>query len=353
MQTGPTSDTAADHTLDLLTLCAITDPELVRVDWQLIARTAQTPGDLAGWFEGEIREKSPKAERAATLIRKWSKDRAAQTAARDAARKQMAAAQAVGANVTTVLDTDYPANLRLVPDAPPFLFYRGHLESGDARSIAVVGTRQASEDGRRRAARMARGLCEDGIVVASGLALGIDTAAHTATVDLSMRTVAVIGNGIARPTYPKENAALAERIVEQGGAVVSQFWPTDPPDRWRFPARNVVMSGFTQGTIVVEASSTSGAKIQAQAAYKHGKLVFLLKSLAAAQKWARAMLDADSPAGDPTDLFTASTPSASSIRRVVEVGDISDVLGRIASAEAVQAAAEQRLRLAQSDLGAM
>jgi DNA processing protein len=332
----------------LLLLCALRDSAGGRIDWHLLARTAQTVEDLDGWFNGQIRERSAKAAKARRILAGALHDPAARRAADEHVDRQIEAAGGVDAQLTTVLDTDYPANLRLVPDAPPFLFYRGHLAPGDARSIAVVGTRQASADGVSRAARMARGLSAAGIVVVSGLAKGIDTAAHTAVVDLNARTVAVTGTGIAAPTYPRENSQLAHRIVQAGGAVLSQFWPTDPPDRWRFPARNITMSGFTQGTVVIEASSTSGAKMQAQAAYKHGKMVFLLRSLAATQPWARQMLtdalglDVDD-CGAPADRPTRATP-------VVVVSDVADVISRVAPADAVTAAAKQRHRLAQATL---
>jgi DNA processing protein len=196
---------------------------------------------------------------------------------------------------------------------------------------------------------MARGLSDAGVVVVSGLARGIDTAAHTAAVDRERRTVAVVGTGIAAATYPPENAGLAERIISGGGAVISQFWPTDPPDRWRFPARNITMSGLTQGTVVVEASSTSGAKMQAQSARKHAKTVFLLRSLAAAQPWARAMIDeARAQLQQPEQLELGAEPLDE--RRlplpVVEVSDVDDVLDRVAAADAVRAAAGLRHELA-------
>jgi DNA processing protein len=337
-----------EHQRRLLLLCALRNPAGGRIDWHLLARSAQTIDDLDGWFNGQIRERSSKADKARRVLADALHNPDARRAAEEHVDRQLEAAAGINAHLTTVLDTDYPANLRLVPDAPPFLFYRGHLMPSDARSIAVVGTRQASADGVSRASRMARGLSAAGIVVVSGLAKGIDTAAHTAVVDLGARTVAVTGTGIAAPTYPRENTQLANRIVQGGGAVLSQFWPTDPPDRWRFPARNITMSGFTQGTVVVEASSTSGAKLQAQAAYKHGKLVFLLRSLAATQPWARQMLtDAlgldVNDSGMPADRPTRATP-------VVEVNDVADVVNRVAPADAITAAAQQRHRLAQAGL---
>ena len=151
--------------------------------------------------------------------------------------------------------------------------------------MAVVGTRQPSPGGLGKAGDLSRLLVRQGVVVVSGLARGIDSAAHSATLAAGGRTIAVIGTGITK-TYPAENKELTERIVEHG-VVVSQFWPSSPPARGTFPRRNVVMSGIAQGTAVIEASSTSGAKMQARLALEHGKKVFLLRSLVMAQPWAR------------------------------------------------------------------
>jgi DNA processing protein len=188
----------------------------------------------------------------------------------------------------TVLDNDYPTNLRRVYNRPPFLFVRGDLYMpDDERAVAVVGTRQASPDGIKQAARLARELVENNVTVLSGLALGIDTAAHTSTLDAGGRAIAVIGHGIKTPLYPAKNRELAERIVSHGGTLVSQFWPEAPPTRFSFPMRNVVMSGMAIGTVVIEASKTSGAKMQARLALEHGKRLFLVKSLVMQEPWAR------------------------------------------------------------------
>lgn len=191
-----------------------------------------------------------------------------------------------GVRLVTVLDDDYPTNLRLIYNRPPFLFVRGEIAAAEDRAVAVVGTRQASAEGRSQAVVLARELAGNGVTVLSGLALGIDTAAHAATLDAAGKTVAVMGTGINR-VYPGENRDLADRIVAAGGALVSQFWPDAPPTRYSFPMRNVVMSGMGIGTVVVEASSTSGAKMQARLALEHGKRLFLMESLVMQEEWAR------------------------------------------------------------------
>jgi DNA processing protein len=190
-----------------------------------------------------------------------------------------------GVSVVTVLDEGYPTNLRYVYNRPPVLFVRGSLEPNDQRALAVVGTRTPTTAGQEQAQRLASSLAEHGITVLSGLAMGIDSAAHSAALDAGGRTIAVMGTGIDR-VYPPGNEGLAKRITEQG-ALVSQFWPTAPPTKYSFPMRNVVMSGMAIGTVVVEASSTSGARMQARIALEHGKRLFLVESLVMQQEWAQ------------------------------------------------------------------
>jgi len=299
--------------LDFLALCA-----LKGVDWHLLAREAQRPDGLGRLLAGEIVERSKQA----AALKRLLKDRTALAAARGRVESEVEKAARAGAVLVTVLDDDYPINLRLIFNLPPFLFVRGALKPVDAFSVAVVGTRGASEEGIKRAQRMARLLTERGVTVVSGLARGIDTAAHTAVLESSGRTVAVIGTGILR-TYPKENAELAERIAATG-AIVSQFWPDAPPTQSSFPMRNVTMSGITQGTVVIEASSTSGAKMQARLALEHGKRAFLLQSLVTSQPWAQKYLE---------------RPGA------VEVHDVEDVLGKLRQPSQIQDLSSARMQL--------
>ncbi len=193
--------------------------------------------------------------------------------------------QAAGIDVLTVLDDPYPDNLRAVHDRPPLVFVAGLLLPADASSLAVIGSRDATADGIEAATEIANHLLDAGYTVVSGLAAGIDTAAHTAALRRGGRTVAVIGTGLER-AYPPENAALQSQIAE-AGAVISQFWPDAKPSRRSFPLRNAVMSGLTLGSVIVEASHTSGARLQARLALAHGRLVFLRHELAAREPWAK------------------------------------------------------------------
>lgn len=300
----------------LLLLCALR-VDKGGIDWSLVAREAQRDPSLEMLRRGLASERSKAAESATALFVQCTSEHVEEAERRVEA--ELAAAERVGARLVTVLDDDYPANLRLIWNLPPFLFVRGELRASDALSVAVVGTRQASAEGRRRAQRMAWLLAERGVTVVSGLAAGIDAEAHTAALDSGGRTVAVLGTGITK-CYPKENADLAERIATGGGALVSQFWPTAPGATYTFPRRNVVTSGISQGSVVIEASSTSGAKMQARLALEHGKRVFLVRSLVTDQQWARDYLR----------------------RGAIEVSDVEDVIKHLASPERVLRATEQR-----------
>lgn len=194
-------------------------------------------------------------------------------------------------DVRTVFDAAYPRNLLGVFNKPPLLFIAGQWrEEQDSLSVAVVGTRKPSPQGVKRAQLAARKLAKAGITVISGLAAGIDAAAHAAALDAGGRTVAVMGTGIDR-IYPDGNHQLAERIIRSGGALLTQFFPGQPPTQWTFPMRNVVMSGLSLATLIIEASETSGARQQARHALQHGRTVFLAASLVRAHPWARKMVD--------------------------------------------------------------
>jgi DNA processing protein len=191
-----------------------------------------------------------------------------------------------GIRVLTVLDSNYPQNLRAVHDRPPLIFVAGQLRAADAKSVAVIGSRRASPEGLARARAVAERLVTNGYTVNSGLAAGVDTAAHVAALRAGGRTVAVIGTGLMH-AYPRQNAQLQARIAERC-AVVSRFWPGSPPTRKSFPLRNAVMSGLSLATVIVEASETSGARTQARLALAHGRPVLLTKSLLK-QAWAREL----------------------------------------------------------------
>ncbi|HVF09450.1 MAG TPA: DNA-processing protein DprA, partial [Abditibacteriaceae bacterium] len=169
-------------------------------------------------------------------------------------------------------DGDYPAALRSIADPPLYLFVRGTVEARDETAIAIVGTRHATEYGRSVAGKLATELSHRGITIVSGLARGIDTAAHQGALAAGGRTLAVCGCGLDI-NYPVENKNLAQQIA-QSGAALSEFPPTVQPESWHFPARNRIISGLSLGVIVVEAGERSGALITSDFALEQGREVF-------------------------------------------------------------------------------
>lgn len=300
---------------DLLALCRVKG-----VSWHFIAREAQRPGGPERLLAGMASEEGSEATLTLELLTAAQSELQSH---RETVREMIAGTEREGILLTTVLDDDYPVNLRTIYNLPPFLFYRGELRPDDAYSVAVVGTREASEEGIKRARRMATLLVEAGVTVLSGLARGIDTGAHEACLEGGGRTIAVLGSGIRR-VYPPESEGLAARIAENG-AVVSQFWPDTAPTSYTFPRRNVVTSGMGQGTVVIEASATSGAKMQARLAIEHGKQVFLVHSLVTEREWAKKYLQRP---------------------RVMEVHDVADILKALRSPEEMRERAQQRIQMA-------
>ncbi len=177
-----------------------------------------------------------------------------------------------GIRALTLEDDDYPPNLRLAGDSPVLLFMRGSLTATDVEAVAIVGSREATPVGLASAARLASSLADAGLTVVSGLALGIDSAAHRGAVGIGGRTLAVLGSGI-RVIHPRENAELAEDIVRQG-ALVSELHPNAPPSGPTLMARDRIISGLARAVIVVEARPRSGSLDTAHKARKQGRLLY-------------------------------------------------------------------------------
>jgi DNA processing protein len=260
-------------------------------------------GEHAG-LAGEIRTAGgPEAALTARLAPPGTLTCATEVAAgamREAARL-VARWRRAGIRVLTCASPDYPGRLRAVPHHPPLLFARGEL-GFDARAVAVVGTRRPSPPGLALAADVASCLAGAGVTVVSGLAEGIDTAAHVAALGCGGRTVAVLGTGLCR-VYPPRNARLQGTIAARG-LLLSQFWPSEPPTRMSFLARNAVMSGYCAATVVIEASRHSGARAQAGMALAQGRQL-LLPSALLAREWAReyARLPGVRVVRDPGELL--------------------------------------------------
>ena len=188
------------------------------------------------------------------------------------ARREAARLAAVGATLVAWSDETYPPRLRQISDPPVVLAVRGTLVAEDDLAVAVVGARRASEYGRRVAEELGRELAGAGVTVVSGLAAGIDAAAHRGALAAGGRTIAVLGTGIDR-IYPSWHAGLAAEIVRRG-ALVTEFPCGAPPLAFHFPRRNRVISGLASGTVVVEAAEESGSLITAQHAVEQGRDVF-------------------------------------------------------------------------------
>lgn len=177
-----------------------------------------------------------------------------------------------GCQIVTFYDAAYPPLLKEI-DIPPLLLYvRGELKPEDALSIALVGSRQAKDYGRRVSYQLSFQLAQRGLTVISGFAKGIDTCAHRGALEAGGRTIAVMGNGLSL-IYPAGNSELAEKIIESG-ALISEFPMGMKPRGENFPRRNRIISGLTFGTVVVEASNRSGALITARLASEQGREVF-------------------------------------------------------------------------------
>jgi DNA processing protein len=309
------SETSRHEFAALLACCDAA--QRARVPWWQIARAVERAGAVeplisGPWEPSDRWEYEVAAALAMHLRRGAIEEWAARLNGWDAADPRL--------QYVTILERNYPASLRLIFNPPPFIVLHGKLAEADARGVAVVGTRNPTEQGLKRARRLARDLAEAGITVYSGLARGIDTAAHHGALENGGRTVGVVGHGLLQPIYPKENQELADQIAATA-VLISQFRPDTPPSQYTFPMRNAVTSGLSQGTVVVEASKTSGARMQARLAAEHGKRVWLLDSLVRNSDWAAA--------------FAAKYSQSTRV-----ISDISQVLEELRSEREIAAAAK-------------
>ncbi|MFQ5454854.1 MAG: DNA-processing protein DprA [Nitrospirota bacterium] len=188
--------------------------------------------------------------------------------------EEIAKIKEMGISLITMNDEEYPDNLRHIYDPPPMLYMKGMLKDVDKRSVAIVGSRNASGYGKWIAGKISRGLGSKGFTVVSGMARGIDSSAHKGAIESGGRTIAVIGCGIDT-IYPPENKMLMKEIL-RAGAVISEFMIGTKPASYNFPRRNRIISGFSLGTLIVEASSRSGSLITAKFALEQGRELFAI-----------------------------------------------------------------------------
>lgn len=202
-------------------------------------------------------------------------ERMAEFDAETAVAAELELAERGGVDIITLFDSRYPDVLRELPDPPLCLYVRGRLPEFPRKAVAIVGTRRTSAYGARMTERIASDAAAMGYIVVSGLAMGVDTIAHSAVVNNGGITVAVVGSGLAH-VHPRENIPLAREIVNHGGAVVSEFPISMPPSRQNFPRRNRIVAGLCEATIVTEAGLESGALITARQAIEYNREVFAL-----------------------------------------------------------------------------
>jgi DNA processing protein len=224
-----------------------------------------------------------------------------------------------GATVITQESPSYPRGLREIHAPPIVLYVWGELKERDHHAIGIIGARRTTHYGVESAKKLAYQLAYAGLTVISGLARGIDTAAHQGALAAKGRTIAAIGSGLER-LYPPENAALAEKIRAGNGAIVSEFSMEIEPDRQTFPMRNRIISGWSHGVLVVEAGLNSGALITASQALEQGRSVYAVPGHINApsamgsnrliQQGAKLVMDASDILDDLQILLPEAKPSA-------------------------------------------
>ncbi|MFO0939934.1 MAG: DNA-processing protein DprA [Pirellulales bacterium] len=236
---------------------------------------------------------------------------------REMANKTIESCQRQGVDILLPNDSSFPRLLREIPDPPNVLFTRGQFEVRDALSVAIVGTRTASQYGRTQAERFARALSRAGLTIVSGLARGIDAAAHQGAIEVETggRTIAVLSSGVIE-IFPPQHEQLAEQVV-QNGVLLSEMPPGTKPKKGMFPRRNRLISGMSLATIVIEASEHSGSLITARTAGEQGRDVFALPGLvssANARGSNRLIRDGAILVQDPEDVIESLGPLVENVQ---------------------------------------
>src|SRR5215210_2899980 len=234
----------------------------------------------------------------------------------------------LGVDVITAESPSYPRQLREIHAPPIVMYVWGELSERDQHAIGVIGSRRTTHYGTESAKKLSYQLAYAGLTVISGLARGIDTAAHQGALAAKGRTIAVIGSGLSR-LYPPENAGLAEKIAAGNGAVVSEFSMEVEPDRQTFPMRNRIISGWSHGILVVEAGLNSGALITATQAIEQGRSVYAVPGQINApsaqgsnrliQQGAKLVMDASDLLDDLEILLPEAKPSPEAAVRALPV----------------------------------
>lgn len=189
--------------------------------------------------------------------------------------KEVVKLQKYDVGYITIYDKDYPQLLKEIHDCPVILYIRGNVEALSLSGIGVVGSRKYTNYGKKISYNLSKECAQAGLCIVSGLALGIDAFAHEAAIDADGKTVGVLGHGLDK-IYPVSNFQLAKRIIDKGGAIISEFPLGVPPMKQHFPARNRIIAGLSLGTLVIEAAEKSGALITAYQSLDYNREVFAI-----------------------------------------------------------------------------
>lgn len=296
-------------------------PHMGPVRLRKLLEVFETPPRILAARAGELRSVEGIGSEVAEQIVNW--ERAVDLPA------ELERIRAFGADVITAESELYPRMLREIHAPPIVLYVWGELTARDQHGIGIIGSRRTSNYGGECAKKFGYQLAYAGLTVISGLARGIDTAAHQGALAAKGRTIAVIGSGLLE-LYPKENAALAEKIRDGHGAIVSEFSMAVQPDRQTFPMRNRIISGWSHGVLVVEAGLNSGALITASQALEQGRSVYAVPgqitvptahgSNRLIQQGAKLVMDANDILSDMQTLFPGRGPAPeSAVRRLPEL----------------------------------
>jgi DNA processing protein len=277
-----------------------------RLDWLRLIRSENIGPRTFFRLLGHFGTVAAALDGAPALSARGGRKKTIRLAARGAAAAEIEAMERMGTRPVAWCEPDYPAYLAAIPDPPPVIIVAGAIDVLHRRSVAIVGARNASAAGRRFARGLAADLGEAGFSVVSGLARGIDTAAHEGS--LATGTVAVMAGGLDS-VYPSENAALFDEIRGHGAAMSEQP-PGTVPTAGHFPPRNRLISGLSLGVVVVEAAPRSGSLITARMALEQGREVFSVPGS-----------PVDPRAGGPNDLIRSGATLIRSAADVIEVLD--------------------------------
>ncbi len=232
---------------------------------RLLEAFGDNPAAILGAAKDRLMRVDSIGEETAKILHAWQDHADPATELREAAERGIA--------IVTQDDADYPSPLREAYDPPLLLYVWGKLEARDKHAISIVGSRRATHYGTQATKKLAYQIAQAGFTIISGLARGIDTAAHEAAVAANGRTIAVLGSGLAK-LFPQENLALAEKIASGFGAVVSEFPLHTSPDKQTFPMRNRIVAAWARAVLVVECPAWSGSLITANLASEYGKPIF-------------------------------------------------------------------------------